>query len=55
MGIDANNTLLTTTPDDPREEHEGLRILARMIAHAIIRDTKRQKNPSAIPSSTKMQ
>jgi hypothetical protein len=53
MGIDANNKLLTTTPDDPREEHEGLRILARMIAHAIIRDTQQKKNPPALPQSLK--
>jgi hypothetical protein len=44
---------LSPAPDTPLEEHQGLRILGRMIANAIIRDTQRKKSPSIMPPSPK--
>jgi hypothetical protein len=53
MVKDFTNKSLSPGNDVPQEAHQGLRILAKMIVRAIIKDTQRKKNLSPIPPSPK--
>jgi hypothetical protein len=43
MGPDSREEFLKPQRNAPGEEHEGLRILARIIAKAIIKDAQRKQ------------
>jgi hypothetical protein len=51
MGLKLIEELFKLQPTTPEEGHEGLRILARLIAREVIKDTQAKQSPLDIKQS----